>query len=140
MVQPPVPLNHDAYATLEFAFILLIAFQVKHFLADFPLQFPYMLRKLRPGWDFFVPLMTHCAVHAVMTLAIVLYVDARFWWLAIFDFVTHFVMDRIKSGPRYLGRFKDTMKTSYWASFGFDQMVHHLTHMLIVWVLVVQPF
>lgn len=130
-------LTPDAYSTLKFAFILLIAFQVKHFLADFPLQFPYMLRKFRPGWDFILPLTTHCIVHAVMTLIIVLCVRPSFWWLAIFDFGAHFVMDRIKSGPRFLGRFKDATTTVYWVSFGFDQMVHHLTHMLIVWMLII---
>jgi hypothetical protein len=117
------------------AFLLLVVFQIKHFLADFPLQFPYMLRKFRPGWDFVMPLTSHCLVHGALTLAIVLCVDYRLWWLAAFDFVTHFIMDRIKSGPRYLGRFKDSTSTSYWIAFGFDQMIHHLTHMLIVWII-----
>ena len=117
------------------AFLLLIVFQIKHFLADFPLQFPYMLRKFRPGWDFVMPLTLHCLVHGLLTLAIVLCVDYHLWWLGVFDFCIHFIMDRIKSGPRYLGRFKDSTSTWYWISFGFDQMVHHLTHMLIVWIL-----
>lgn len=120
------------------AFVLLLLFQFKHFVADFPLQFPYMLKKFRPGWDFVLPLVVHCLVHAALTLLIVLWFNARFWWLAVVDFVIHFVMDRIKSGPRYLGRFKDSTSTSYWVSFGFDQMVHHITHMGLVWVLITQ--
>ena len=120
---------------LKNAFLLLVVFQIKHFLADFPLQFPYMLRKFRPGWDFVLPLTMHCLVHSALTLLIVLCLDWHLWWLALLDFVTHFIMDRIKSGPRYLGRFKDSTTTVYWVSFGFDQMVHHLTHMLIVWLI-----
>lgn len=123
-------------STLNHAFILLLIFQLKHFIADFPLQFPYMLRKFRPGWDFVLPLTTHCLVHAAITLAIVLMVNTELWWLAIFDFIAHFIMDRIKSGPRYLGRFKDSTTTLYWFAFGFDQMVHHITHMIIVYVLI----
>jgi uncharacterized membrane protein len=115
---------------------LLIAFQVKHFVADFPLQTPYMLRKTVSGWDFVVPLGVHCLIHAVMTLTIVLYVQPQLWWLALVDFAIHFLMDRFKSGPRYLGRFNDPSKTPFWVALGFDQMVHHLTHLWIVWYLV----
>lgn len=128
-------MSPESRAVLQYAFYLLIAFQVKHFLADFPLQFPYMLRKFRPGWDFVLPLTAHCGVHAILTLAIVLWVRPALWWLAVADFIIHFVMDRLKSGPRFLGRFKDQTKTLYWVSFGFDQMVHHLTHFLIVWII-----
>lgn len=123
-------------ADLQTIFVLLVVFQIKHFIADFPLQFPYMLRKFSPHWDFVLPLSLHSAVHAFMTLAICLVYSPRLWWLAVVDFVVHFVMDRIKSGPRYLGRYNDIRTTSYWVALGFDQMVHHLTHIYIVWVLV----
>jgi hypothetical protein len=116
--------------------MLLVIFQIKHFLADFPLQRQYMLRKFSPGWDFILPLSLHCLVHAVITLTICLIFNAQLWWLAIFDFVVHFIMDRIKSGPRYLGRYSDMHTQSFWIAMGFDQMVHHLTHLYIVWVLV----
>jgi hypothetical protein len=121
---------------IELVFILLIAFQLKHFIADFPLQFPFMLRKHAAGWDFIWPLSLHCAVHAVMTLVIVLAVKPSLWYLAVLDFLVHFAMDRIKAGPRFLGRFNDSRRTSYWAAFGFDQMVHHLTHFYIIWVII----
>jgi hypothetical protein len=130
--------NAEVTATnqIQLAFILLIAFQIKHFVADFPLQFPFMLRKHAPGWDFLGPLALHCGVHAFMTLIIVLCVRPALWYLAIFDFVVHFAMDRIKAGPRFLGRYNDNRKTSYWVALGFDQMVHHLTHLYIVWLLI----
>lgn len=121
---------------LQFAFLLLVVFQVKQFVADFPLQREYMLKKVSPNWDFVLPLTMHCAVHATLTLMITLLVNPTLWWLALADFVIHFVMDRIKSGPRYLGRFTDRSRPGYWNTFGFDQMVHHLTHIWIVWVLI----
>jgi hypothetical protein len=71
-----------------------------------------------------------------MTLAIVLYMNPSLWWLSLVDFVSHFIMDRVKAGPRYLGRYSDMTRTTFWVALGFDQMFHHLTHMWIVWVIV----
>lgn len=121
---------------LKTIFILLALFQIKHFVADFPLQRQYMLKKFSPGWDFILPLSMHCFVHALITLTICLAFRAELWWLAVFDFIVHFIMDRIKSGPRYLGRYSDMHRQSFWNALGLDQMVHHLTHLYIVWILV----
>ena len=121
---------------LTLAFALLLAFQLKQFVADYALQTGWMLGKGKKGWDFIGPLAAHCGVHAAATLAIVLSVAPSLAWLALFDFVVHFAMDRIKAGPRYLGRFSDASKHAYWNAFGFDQMIHHTTHILIVWWLV----
>jgi hypothetical protein len=121
---------------LRTAFALLVIFQLKQFIADFPLQREYMLRKVRPGWDFFLPLAMHSGVHAVFTLIIALAFKPNLWWLAVVDFIVHFIMDRLKSGPKYLGRFHDLNRSSFWNVLGFDQMVHHLTHLYIVWILI----
>ncbi len=122
---------------LELAFILLVVYQLKHFVCDFPLQRGWMLNKIRPGWDFIPPLSAHAAVHSLASLAIIFVMHKpQLWWLAIVDFAAHFIMDRIKAGPKYLGRFKDKTKAPYWNSLGFDQMVHHLTHLYLVWVLI----
>ena len=124
------------YEELPWVFGLLCLFQVKHYVADFPLQVPYMLQKVRPGWDFFIPLAVHCSVHTVLSLSIILAVNPAYWWLALLDGVTHFIMDRIKSGPSYLGRFKDANSSAFWNALGFDQMVHHLTNFYMVFVMV----
>ncbi len=142
-------------------FVLLIAFQIKHFLADYPLQTPYMLGKFKPGWDFLEPLAAHAGVHAAMTALICWVVNPSLMWLALVDFAIHFMMDRIKAGPKYLGRFKalsgkemlnilsykDTIgldkfkpqlvsNVFFWWSLGLDQMIHHLTHYFIVYMIV----
>jgi len=128
------------WSPLGFTFLLLVIYQLKHFVADFPLQCKYMLQKDKPGWDFFLPLAAHSAVHGAITLVIVLAVAPHLWWLALLDFTIHFTMDRIKSGPRYLGRYCDSLKAAYWNCFGWDQMVHHLTHYSIIWVIVCDLF
>ncbi len=137
--------------TFSLVFALLVIYQLKHFIADFPLQGEYMLGKFKAGWDFFPHLMAHVSLHGGLTFAIAVVVKPE--WalqLALLDMTIHFFMDRIKAGPKYLGRFKAlTAKewvgstkeqkqgnTLFWWSLGFDQMVHHLTHYLIIYFLV----
>lgn len=122
--------------TLEQIFILLIIFQLKHFLADFCFQNNYMLQKDRVGWDFIYPLAFHCGVHMGMTLIVCLVFKPNLWWLAIVDFIVHFLMDRFRSSPQYLGRFNNIHQAIFWRIFGFDQMIHHLTHIYIIWALI----
>lgn len=129
-------LARDPRAVVTYIFALLVIFQVKQFAADFPLQNRYMLQKTRSDWSFIPPLALHCAIHAAITLFIVALILPKLWWLAIVDFFLHFAMDRIKAGPRYLGRFRDTNSVGFWMSFGFDQMVHHMTHYWIIWMLI----
>lgn len=87
-------------------FTLLILFQIKHFLADYPLQTPYMLQKFKySGW--ILPLSAHSGVHAIGTLAIAIAFNPKVAAaVTLFDFVVHFIMDRIKASPSLLGRFK----------------------------------
>jgi len=110
-------------------FTLLIAFQVKHFLCDFPLQTPYMLGKFRSGRQWISPLVTHALVHAGFTAVILLWIMPSLLWLAFVDFLFHFVIDRLKvlAGPR------DASKPSFWWYLGADQMLHHLTQYFIIW-------
>jgi hypothetical protein len=119
---------------LQFVFLLLIVFQVKHLFGDYVFQTNWMVvGKGRPGYGFIFPLTVHVGIHAIFTAIIVYLVNPQLWYLAVIDFVVHFTMDRIKSGPNYLGRFNDPSKSSFWICLGVDQMVHHLTHYAIIW-------
>lgn len=114
-------------------FVLLVAFQIKHFLADYIYQNAYMLGKFKEkGWV--LPLLSHVSFHGVFTIAIAAFYVTN-WWivlgLALFDMIIHFIMDRIKASPKMLGRFNATQK-EFWWSLGLDQMVHHLTHYAII--------
>ena len=143
---------------MSLVFLLLVIFQLKHFLADYPLQRPWMLGKFKPGIGFVLPLAAHCFVHGLLTWCIV---GIAYAWrhgeqgyatsisLAVFDFCAHFVMDRVKASPKLMGRWKPLTAETYptatkaarrsnrlfWDAIGFDQMVHHLTHYVIIWVL-----
>lgn len=109
-----------------------------------------MIGKFLPDWRFVVPLLAHVGVHAGFTFVIVCCwtygrVDMALC-LALFDAAIHFFMDRLKAGPKYLGRWKalsgkewpaatDEQKRGnklYYFALGFDQMVHALTHYAII--------
>lgn len=97
-------------------FLLLIIYQIKHFLCDFPLQGRYMLGKFKPGNEWILPLLAHASVHGVATFLIALCFKTKIaFWVALFDMAIHFTMDRIKASPNMLGRFKALSGTEYMA-------------------------
>lgn len=125
-------------------FVLLVAFQLKHFLCDYPLQRPWMLNKFHADSRVWVPaLLGHSLVHSLGTWAIIgatlaaqdrLHTQAD-WWVPLLmfaDLAAHFVIDRLKASPRLGGRWKPTQPAFWWA-LGADQMGHHLTHYFIIW-------
>lgn len=136
-------------------FLLLLAFQLKHFLADYPLQTEYMLGKFKPGKGYVLPLFLHASVHAAFTFLICWGIQfpgvgpKLALGLALLDGGIHFAMDRIKASPRLLGRHKPLTAKDYptateeqkrgnkyfWWSLGVDQGVHHLTHYIIIAIL-----
>ena len=154
-------------------FHLCMLFQLKHFVADYLFHGKYMLGKFKEDWSFFLPLLSHVAVHGAMTLIVCLIFAPSLWWLAFVDMTVHFLMDRIKASPHYMGRWKsltgeqymealrqvdslpkyrlvfcpdhpgwsamDKLRSNrnFWYSLGFDQMVHHLTDLFIVYMIVV---
>lgn len=142
-------------------FFLLVLFEVKHFLSDYVFQTRYMLGKFKPGWDFFPHLLAHAAGGGLCTFCILVWLTPDLWWLAFVDTASHFLIDRMKAGPRYLGRFKALSanemgvimsyketcglkkfrsqlrgNTLFWWSLGLDQMLHRLVHYYIIWRMV----
>ncbi len=138
--------------TTTLTFALLLAFQAKHWLADYPLQTRYMLGKFRDWPGFVPPLLAHVGVHAAGTFLIACWFGAtQALCLALFDAAAHFAMDRVKASKKLLGRFKPlTAETApnatlaewkandyFWWAMGLDQGFHHLTHYTIIWWLIV---
>ncbi len=132
-------------------YLLLVFYQVKHFLCDFPLQTQYMLGKFKPYPDFILPLLSHSAVHGLFTFLIALTFGSKYaLYLALLDFVVHGTVDYVKANPDLGGRFKTLTKetfatatdeekkgnTYFWWTLGADQFAHHLTHYFIIWCLV----
>ena len=115
-------------SSLTQLFLLLILFQVKHFIADGPLQTKAMVdEKGRYG----APLgLLHAALHCIGTFAVIAYVTHYFLWavfLAAVDFAIHYHVDYLKERTvRYFGW--TTNNGPFWWSIMADQMLHQLTY------------
>ncbi|HEV7376315.1 MAG TPA: hypothetical protein VGN95_16490 [Pyrinomonadaceae bacterium] len=131
---------------IQTLFFLLAIYQLKHWLADYRFQTAYMLRKGAGGFDWILPLTAHASVHAFLTLLIVagaavgrILAGSSYplLWVALpfFDFLIHFVVDRIKAAPSLGGRWQPS-QPQFWRALGADQMAHHLTHYTIIFLLV----
>ena len=117
-------------------FTLLVLFQLKHFVCDYPLQNQYMLGKMQ-ATNWIKPLAAHAAVHSLATYIITMYFVGPFIAIlfALADFIIHFTVDRIKASPKLGGRFNPTQPYFWWA-LGADQMAHHLTHYLFIAIII----
>src|SRR6185369_9131125 len=97
--------------------LIQVAFDWKHFIADYPLQTNWMLGKFNKKGRV-IPLSAHCGVHflgtALILLGMKLSIGLPTWaliGLSCLDFVIHFTMDRIKASPDLLGRFQTLTKS-----------------------------
>ena len=121
---------------------LFFAFQIKHYLADFPLQNYYAIlgKMLDKKVDVALSLAVHGIIHGIFTTAIFVAAGVMldkgilFFWpivLGLLDAVIHGLVDGF---VLYLGReTRYTVTNNMFASvFGFDQFLHHSTYVLLV--------
>jgi Protein of unknown function (DUF3307). len=131
--------------------LLLFLFQLKHYACDYLFVTEFMLNKgVKDSWildmlcgkpkssnDWILPLSSHCFIHMLPTIAIsycVLKDTEVSFYLGLFDFVSHFIIDRLKASPNYGGKYSASDK-KYWMCFGLDQLAHNTIYILILSVL-----
>lgn len=122
--------------TLGFVLAMLGLLQIKHMLADFFLQTPWMLqdrgRAVHPGRAF------HCLIHAGGSALAFLLVGVPFGvllFLVIAEWAVHYLIDWGKG--RWSDRHAHTpVEAGYWRAFGADQMLHQLTYLAMLWAVV----
>jgi hypothetical protein len=120
---------------LNALFVLLVLFQLKHFIADYPLQIQFMLKKFSDKFtEWFPALLSHACIHGILTTIIILLVEPSLWYLGFLDLITHFTIDLLKASKRIGSRWTPQNKFFWWA-LGLDQMLHHLTHYFIIYQL-----
>jgi hypothetical protein len=113
--------------------MLLLGLMFKHFLADFPLQSQYMLKKTAAeGW--LLPLAAHCAIHGLLTFWVVVpFSGLRLALLvAVGDFLAHLLVDYWKA---HLTHYTVADK-GFWVTLGIDQMLHNFTYIAIAFICV----
>ena len=124
--------------------ILLLAFQIKHLIADYYLQFPYMYENKGKENGWILPLTNHALIHTIGTMLIaggylILYNETRpnidinifIISLALFDFLSHFITDRWKATRK-----TNPSESWFWRSLGIDQMIHHIVGIIIIYIIV----
>jgi len=127
--------------TLEQILILLISFQIKHFIADYPLQTMEMIREKgkygRRGGIY------HSLIHSLLTLIILISVDLTIIpidYTVIFaiSFVEFFIHYHIDWAKKQLTKKYSPEQSKFWWATGFDQMLHHFTYIGFVWFIAIQ--
>ena len=111
-------------------FILLALFGIKHFIADFLMQYPYMLQE--KGMYGAQGGVHHALVHACLTFLILVFFcpDANLIIaLSFADFVLHYHIDYFK---QYLNKGLTPADRKFWVWLGLDQALHYLTYVGII--------
>lgn len=113
--------------------LLLTLFGIKHFIADFLLQYPYMLKQ--KGIYGAAGGLHHSWIHGVLTFFILVCVTQLkvAVILALFDCIIHYHVDwakqKLNSGLSHTDR-------KFWIWFGLDQTMHYLTYIAIIGIIV----
>lgn len=123
----------DPFVALLVVFTIL---QVKHFICDYPLQSFYQLNNKgkygHPGG------ILHSGIQAVGTIVAFIAVPPTLALgaaIVVGEFLVHYHVDWAKSN--YIRSAGYTVKDSgFWTAIGADQLLHHLTYVVIGGVLV----
>jgi hypothetical protein len=124
-------------ATVETVLLLILGLEIKHFVADYTLQFGWMIkgkRSLSHAGGY-----VHAGIHAVGSLIVLLlfgFPAGLILILAISELVVHYLLDFAKA------RFSDDVSSAeqprkYWALNGLDQLLHHITYIAMAWMVVI---
>ena len=113
--------------------ILLCLLQIKHMFADDFLQTPRMLSGRADYWH--LGRAQHAGVHAIGSAIALLLVGAPAGFtlvLVAVEWVIHFNIDWGKA--RYCdGKHLGPGDAAFWRAAGFDQLLHQLTYLAMIW-------
>ena len=115
--------------------LLLIALLICHYLADFCLTWPALIRSKADGRNVW-PILLHAAVHAVLMGVCLLVFGVnmeQLFLLMSLELVTHFVIDVGKAAVSVkIPLLADIKQKPYWVLFGLDQLLHQLV-VVVIW-------
>lgn len=111
---------------------LLVGLEVKHFIADYLLQPPWILAgkgnyRLPGGY-------AHAGIHALFSLIVLVVLGTPLWLAASLcaaEFVIHYGLDYAKIHYS-AGVHMDKAPKRYWGLHGLDQLGHQLTYAAMV--------
>lgn len=110
----------------------LAGLQIKHFIADYMLQSPAMIKDKchlgRPGG------YIHAGIHVAGTFPVLLLAGISFslvWKILLAEFIVHYGTDYAKAAYGSTRR-PDMSSGTFWMAHGLDQLAHHLTYTVIL--------
>ena len=117
--------------------LLLTALLVCHYLADFCLTMPMMIRAKADGkhpW----PIALHAAIHAIL-MAMCILIYGTGWSLLLVsltvEFISHFAIDVSKARiSNIFSHLSDNRHKPYWVLYGLDQLLHQMV-IVLIWYL-----
>lgn len=115
--------------------LLLITLCFCHYLADFCLTSPSMIKAKADGLNLW-PILLHASVHALL-IGLCLLLWGIIWDLLLLlmsvELISHFLIDTGKGRlTSYYPLLADQQKKPYWMLYGFDQLLHLLI-IVIIW-------
>lgn len=114
---------------------LPIALLTCHYLADFCLTWPALIRSKADGRNVW-PILLHAVVHSVLMGGCLLVFGVNMelsLWLMLLEVVTHFVIDFGKAAVSVkVPLLADVKQKAYWVLFGLDQLLHQLV-VVVIW-------
>lgn len=121
-------------------FLLLIALLVCHYLADFCLTMPVMIRAKTDGRSLW-PIALHATIHTVLMGSCLLVYGVKWQLLLVLmiaEFVSHFAIDVLKAQISVRFPFwSDNRQKPYWILYGFDQLLHQMVVVVICYLAVI---
>lgn len=111
-------------------FLLLVLFGIKHFIADFAMQYDYMIRD--KGIYGAAGGLHHAATHASWTFLILvsfIHDPNDLLLLPLVDGILHYHIDWAK---QQLNRGLTSADRMFWVWLGADQALHYLTYVGII--------
>lgn len=109
--------------------VVLVCFQIKHFVADYMLQ-PLWIIRAKGHLDQAGGYI-HAGIHAILSIPALLVASLGFlplFALIAIEFVVHFLVDHGKARISLKGD-KGPSTAAFWALHGADQLIHHLTYL-----------
>lgn len=120
-------------ATVGSVLVLICLLQIKHMFADYFLQTDRMLSGRDTYWH--LGRAQHAGVHALGSVLVFLGFGASAAFIAVLalaEWAVHFHIDWGKARYSEIRQF-DPTQAGYWRANGFDQALHHLTYLAMVW-------
>lgn len=112
--------------------LLLLLLQIKHFIWDFWYQPPYMWQN--KGTFLHLGGIIHSGLHAKTTfLILAFFTDIKIAAaLSVAEFFLHYGIDWAKMNINRIKGWTATTHNEFWQLTGFDQLLHQLTYLLII--------